>query len=110
MNFSVWIDLLKKLETSRVFEYLQSLNIGELIHNPWFLGGMGGLAVLALIMRWRLLLATILGVSGFVGLISYTLQRDTAIGGLGNQTLLIFVAGGVALIFIVIYLLFIKAE
>ncbi len=104
------LDLLKNFETSRVIDFLQNLNVGELVHHPWFLGVTAALAVLALIMRWRLLLATILAVAGFVGLISYTLQRGAAIDSLQSETLLIFVAAGVALIFVIIYLLFVKAE
>jgi peptidoglycan/LPS O-acetylase OafA/YrhL len=105
------MEILQNFETSNIVAYLQSLDLQELIHNPYFLGGMAVLAVICLLMRWRLLLATVLGISGFVWLLSYTLARDTSLeGGMGNDTLAIFVAGGAGLVFLVIYLLFIRGE
>jgi hypothetical protein len=84
--------------------------VGQLVHNPWLLGGVGLMSLVALFMRWRLLLATLLGVTGFVWLTAYTLERGTALESLGNPTLLIFVGGGIGVIFLVIYLLFIKTD
>ena len=111
MDFSSFLDSLKNLQTEKVVAMLQDLQVGQLIHNPWFLGTMGGLALLALIMKWRILLVTILSLTGFTWLLSYTLARGTSLeGGLQNQTLLVFVGGGAVLICIVIYLLFIKSE
>jgi type II secretory pathway component PulF len=43
-----------------------------------------------------------------VGLLNYTLQQDTSLENLSNPTLMVFVGGGVLIIFVVIYLLFIK--
>lgn len=110
MDYSTITGLLQNLETSHVVARLRDLNVGELIHDPWFLGITGGLAVLALLMKWRVLLATILSVAGFVGLISHTIQQDTSLGGLTNDTLLIFVVGGVCIVCVVIYLLFIQND
>ena len=110
MNYSAIVEFLKNFETGKVLQFLKDMNVGELIHNPWFLGSMGILALLSLFMKWRLLLVTILSVTGLAGLISYTLERGTQLDSLGNQTLLIFVAGGALLIAIIIYLLFIKSE
>jgi hypothetical protein len=105
------MEILQKFETSNVVAYLQSLNLQELIHHPYFLGGTAVLAVTCLLMRWRLLLATTLGICGFAWLLSYTLARDTSLeGGMGNDTLVIFVGGGAVLVFLVIYLLFIRGE
>jgi len=110
MNFSAMVDFLKNFETGKVLQFLNDMNVGELIHNPWFLGSMGVLALLSLIMKWRLLLVTILSVTGLAGLIAYTLARGTELDSLGNPTLLIFIGGGALLIAIIIYLLFIKSE
>jgi hypothetical protein len=108
MQSTSLIDFLKNFETKEVIAFLGTLNIDALIHNPWFLGGTAALALVALIMRWRVLLATILSVTGFVGLLNYTLQQDTSLQNLSNPTLMVFVGGGVLIIFVVIYLLFIK--
>ncbi|HEX9874923.1 MAG TPA: hypothetical protein VGA43_11210 [Deferrimonas sp.] len=110
MDVSTVVDFFKNFETGKVVTALQEMKVGDLIHNPLFLGAMGVLALLALIMRWRTLLTTILAVVGFAGLLSYTLQQDTSLTGLNNQTLLVFVGGGAVLIMIVIYLLFIKSD
>jgi hypothetical protein len=110
MNFSAMVDFLKNFETGKVLQFLNDMNVGELIQNPWFLGSMGVLALLSLVMKWRLLLVTILSVTGLAGLIAYTLARGTQLDNLGNPTLLIFIGGGALLIAIIIYLLFIKSE
>ena len=110
MNLAAVLDFLKNFETAKVLQFLNDMNVGELIHHPWFLGSMGGLALLALLLKMRLLLVSILTVTGLAGLISYTLERGTQLDSLGNQTLLIFVGAGALLIAIVIYLLFIKSD
>ena len=111
MDFSSAAELLEKLETSNVIAYLQNLDLQELIHNPYFLGGTAFLAVLCLWMRWRILLALLLSLSGFVWLLSYTLAQDTSLeGGVANDTLIVFVFGGTAIVFVAIYLLFIRSD
>lgn len=110
MDYTSLIDFLQRFETGRVIAFLKEMNVGELIHDPMFLGITGGLALLALFMKWRVLLATIVSVTGFVGLISYTLQQETSLTAMNNQTLIVFVLGGVAIVSIVIYLLFIKTD
>jgi len=69
-----------------VVEYLQTLDLQELIHNPYFLGGTAALAIIALLMRWRVLLVTILSISGFIWLLSYTLAQDTSLEGASPTT------------------------
>lgn len=111
MNFTSFMAYLQKFETAKVIAYLQALNLQELIHNPYFLGGAATLAVIALLMRWRILLATVLTISAFAWLLSYTLAQDTSLeGGMGNDTLIVFVFGGAAIVFLAIYLLFIRSE
>jgi hypothetical protein len=101
--------LMKSLETERLTKYLEQLDVQQLVQNPYLLGTIGGLALLALIMRWRLLLVTLMAVSGFVWLIYYIQQRGTELHGrLAGDTLLLFVGGGVALIGLAIYFLFVK--
>ena len=111
MDFSSAAELLEKLETSNVIAYLQNLDLQELIHNPYILGGTAGLAILCLWMRWRVLLALLLSLSGFIWLLSYTLAQDTSMeGGVASDTLFVFVIGGAAIVFLTIYLLFIRSD
>ncbi len=110
MNSEFFADLLRKLETAELVKQFQQLQVGDLVHNPWVLGAIGALALLALMMRWKILLVTILGTTGFVWLTDYTLKRQTTVDQLNSETLLVFAGGGVAIIMVVIYLLFIKSD
>ncbi len=110
MDLSTVADFFRHFETERVISLLQDLHVGRLIHSPWFLGGMGVAALIALVMHWRLLLVTILSITGFSWLLSYTLAKGTNIDSPTSDTLLVFVGGGAVLIMVVIYLLFIKSE
>jgi hypothetical protein len=110
MDLSRILAFFKNFETGRIIQFLKDLDVGQLVHNPWLLGGVGLLAMVALFMRWRLLLTTLVGVTGFVWLTAYTVERGTTLDGLGNQNLLVFVGGGIVVIFVVIYLLFIKTD
>jgi hypothetical protein len=111
MNSTSIVELLQDFETDRVVEYLQTLDLQELIHNPYFLGGTAALAIIALLLHWRVLLVTILSISGFIWLLSYTLAQDTSLeGGVANDTLIVFVFGGTAIVFLAIYMLFIRGD
>ena len=105
------MEWLKFFETARIMSYLQALDLQSLVQSPYFLGGAGALAVIALVMRWRVLLALTLTITGFVWLLSYTMTQDTSMAGGGaNDTLVVFVFGGAAIVFVAIYLLFIRGE
>ena len=105
------IEFLKELSTENILAYMDEAKVGDLIHNPYFLITMGVIAVISLIMKWRMLLVANLSVVGFAGLMSYTMERGTSLdGGLTNDTLLIFIGVGAVIIGAVIYLLFIKSE
>ena len=111
MNSTSFMELLQRFETDRVVAYLQTLDLQELVHSPYFLIGTGVLAILCLVMRWRVLLVTVLSISGFAWLLSYTLAQDTSLeGGIANDTLVLFVFGGAAIVFLAIYLLFIRGD
>lgn len=111
MDSTSFMELLQNFETAKVVAYLKQLDLQRLVNSPYFLVGTGTLAIIALFMRWRLLLVTILCIGGFAWLLSYTLGKDTTLhGGGGNDALVVFVAGGGVLVFLVIYLLFIRGE
>ncbi|WP_302504051.1 hypothetical protein [Geoalkalibacter halelectricus] len=110
MDWSGIADFFSFLQTERILATLRQWNLGELIANPWFLGGALVAALIAFIMRWRMLLAAILGCVGFAWLVSYTLERGTSLEGGSNEALLVFVGGGVALAAVVLYLIFIRSD
>ena len=103
---------LKELDNEHIFAFLGEMQIAEYIHNPWFLGCMGALAICCLIFKWRVLLATIVGLTGLAWLINYTVeQQGSEVGaGLKSNSLIFFVVGGVAIVAVMIYLVFIKEE
>ncbi len=110
MDFSQIADFFRHFQTERVVETLKGLNLSELVANPWFLGAAGLLALIALILRWRMLLATVVCSVGFTWLLSYTMARGTSLEEGSNEALLIFIGGGVVLVGLVIYLVFIRAD
>ena len=92
--------------------FFKDSQIAELMHSPYFLGSVALILVICMIMKWRLLMATVIGIVGFAELLAYTATQETDLGesGIGNDSLLIFIVGGVAIVSLVIYLLFIKPE
>lgn len=110
MDFSFVTEWLQYLETEQVLSFLGELNIGELIYNPWFLGSLALIAVITIYLRRYAILATILALVGFASLVDYTLQQGTEVENIMSDTLLVFVGGGLVLIFAVIYLLFIRHD
>ena len=103
---------LKELDNEHIIEFLGEMQIAEYIHNPWFLGAMGVLAICCLVFKWRVLLATIVGLTGLAWLVSYTVAQQGAevSEGIKSNSVIFFVAGGVLIVALMIYLVFIKEE
>ncbi len=111
MDFSTVIDFLKQFETSKVMTYIQALELKELMGHPYFLAGIGVTAIIAFLMKWRLLLVTVMSITGFIYLLSYTLAQGVSLEkGLPADALAILVGGGAFIVFLAIYLLFIRGE
>lgn len=105
------LDFLKSLQTEQVIAYLEQAQIGDLIHHPYFLAVAGTLAVICLIMKWRILLTFEILIVGFAELLNYSVSKGTSLEqGAGSESLLIFVGFGVVIIAVAIYLLFIRSE
>jgi uncharacterized membrane protein YgaE (UPF0421/DUF939 family) len=103
--------LLSNLRSEELLQFFKESQISELMYSPYFLGVVAIIILICLIMKWRLLLATTVGIVGFAELLAYTTAHDTSLAdGLGNESLIIFIGGGAAIVSIVIYLLFIKSE
>jgi len=111
MDFSTAIGFLKQFETSKVMAYIQSLDLQELMAHPYFLAGIGVAAVIAYIMKWRLLLVLVMTITGFIYLLSYTLAQGTSFeAGMPTDALAILIGGGAFIVFLAIYLLFIRGD
>ena len=103
---------LRSLRTEEIVKFFKDSQISELMHSPYFLGIVAVIVIICTIMKWRLLLATVIGIVGFAELLAYTAAQETSLGetGIGNESLVVFIVGGVAIVSLVIYLLFIKSE
>ena len=66
MDFTAVIEFLKQFETKKVMEFLQTMDVKTVMEHPYFLVGIGLLAVIAYFMRWRLLLVTVMSITGFI--------------------------------------------
>ncbi len=110
MDFSTIIEFLQRFETAKVIDYLRTLDLATLLHNPWLLAGICLLAVTALLLRWRLLLVTLFTVSSLTGLIVYTLDQEKTAGAFGTDAIVLFVMIGATIVLLAIYFLFIQAE
>lgn len=100
---------LKELDNDHIIEFLGEMQIAEYIHNPWFLGAMAALAVCCLVFKWRVLLATIIGLTGLAWLVSYTVQQGTEVNtGLQSNSMLFFFGGGIFIVALMLYLVFVK--
>lgn len=105
------INALRDFRTEEIVLFFKDSQISDLMHSPYFLGTVAVISLICLFMKWRLLLATIICVVGFAELLAYTAANDTTLdGGMGNDTLIVFIGGGVAIVSLVIYLLFIKSD
>lgn len=111
MDFSSVIEFLQKFETKKVMEYVQTMDLKTVMEHPYFLTGVGVTAVIAYLMRWRLLLVTVMAITGFIYLLGYTLSRGTSLdGGMPTDALVVLVGGGSFIVFLAIYLLFIRND
>ena len=107
-----FFNILRNLRTEEIVRFFKDSQISELMHSPYFLGTVAVLIIVCLVMKWRLLLATVIGIVGFAELLAYTAAQETALDetGIGNEALIVFIVGGIAIVSLVIYLLFIKSE
>jgi len=105
-----WQNLLQHFETERLMAYANQAQIGDLVQNPYFLGAAAALTVIALLLRWQWVAGTIICLTGFAWLLSYTLAQGTELGDSGNPVLLVFVGGGAVIIGLAIYIFFIRSE
>ena len=111
MDFTAVIEFLKQFETTKVMEFLQTMDVKTVMEHPYFLTGIGLLAVIAYFMRWRLLLVTVMSITGFIYLLGYTLAQDTTMkDGMPIESLVVLIGGGAFIVFLSIYLLFIRND
>ncbi len=89
-------------------DYLTNAKIMELANDGRVLFGAGALFILALIFRWKYLLALLFGLGGTIVVIRYANlgEGEAAI----NENLVTFGLGAVLVAGILIYFLFIRSD
>ena len=111
MDFSSVVEFIKQFETTKVMAYIEAMDLKTVMENPYFLAGVGVTAIISYLMRWRLLLVVVMAITGFIYLLGYTLSKGVSLeGGMQTESLLVLVGGGSFIVFLAIYLLFIRNE
>ena len=111
MNFSSAVEFIKQFETAKVMSYIESMDLKTMMEHPYFLAGIGVTAIIAYLMKWRLMLVVVLAITGFVYLLGYTLSKGVSLeGGMPTDSLIVLIGGGSVIVFLAIYLLFIRND
>jgi hypothetical protein len=110
VDFSSVVEFLQRFETSRVIATVRDLDLATLLHNPWLLGSIILLTVIALVLRWRLLLITLFSVAGLAGLITYALEQNKTGSDLNTEAVVVFIVIGAMIMGAAIYFLFISGD
>ena len=111
MDSSSVIEFIKQFETTKIMAYIKAMDLKTIMEHPYFLAGVGVTAIIAYLMRWRLLLVVVMSITGFIYLLGYTLAKGVSMDqGMPTDSLLVLVGGGTFIVFLAIYLLFIRSE
>ena len=88
MDFSSAVEFIKQFETTKIMAYIKAMDLKTIMEHPYFLAGVGVTAIIAYLMKWRLLLVVVMTITGFVYLLGYTLSKGVSLeGGMPTQVL-----------------------
>lgn len=111
MDFSSAVEFIKQFETTKVMNYIKAMDLKTMMEHPFFLAGVGVTAIIAYLMKWRLLLIVVIAITGFIYLLGYTLAKGVSLeGGMPTDSLMVLIGGGTVIVFLTIYLLFIRND
>jgi hypothetical protein len=91
-----------------IIDFLLSARIMELATDPRVLFATAVVFVIAVLMRWKFVLLFLLGTGAILAVVRYT--NPGAGGGPGDQQMLVFIGGVLAVAVVLIYFLFIKGD
>lgn len=100
------IEWLKPLKTSMIIRYIADLN---LLHNRWFILGAVAFILICVWLKWHLLLSCTLSLTGFVALVYVVHSTGTDLER-SSDSLFIFLGGGATLVFLFIYMVFMRGD
>ncbi len=110
MNWAEIKQYMENFRSDQVMQQLQDWNVTDLNSNPWFLGAFAAIILITYFIGWRAISGFISGIGGFALVLSFAFDKGTGVEGIASGGLWILVGGGVVVVFLFIYLLFIKAE
>lgn len=111
MDFSSATEFIKQFETAKIMAYIKAMDLKTIMEHPYFLAGVGITGVIAYLMRWRLLLVVVMTITGFIYLLGYTLSKGVSLeSGMPTDSLMVLIGGGSFIVFLAIYLLFIRND
>lgn len=90
-----------------IVDFLTSAKLMDLATDPRVLFLSAVVFVIAVLMRWKLVLLLLFAVGGILAVVRYT---HPAVGGGVDQQMLIFIGGILAVAVVLIYFLFIKGD
>lgn len=110
MTWEGFKEFMTNFRTDNVIAQLEAWNVGDLSHNPWFLGGFATLVLLTYFLGMRAISAFLVGIGGFALALSWTVSKGVGTEGIQSGGIYIIVGGGAVIVGLFIYLLFIKSE
>lgn len=110
MNWDSFKEFMLNFRTDNIMQQLQAWNVGDLKSNPWFLGGFAALILICYFLGKRAIAAFLVGIGGFALALSFTVAKGTGTEGIQGGGLYTIVGGGAVIVFLFIYLLFIKND
>ncbi|WP_303722167.1 hypothetical protein [Malonomonas rubra] len=103
-------EFMTNFRTDNIMAQLEAWNVGDLSHNPWFLGGFAAVILITYFLGMRATSAFLLGIGGFVLALSLTVAQGVGTEGIQGGGIYIIVGAGTVIVGLCIYMLFIKSE
>ena len=110
MNWHELLEFMTNFKTDRVIAQLAAWHVGDLVHNPFGLGGFGLAILITYYIGWKAISGMIIGIGGFIYALSYAVSEGTGTSGLSGDGIWVLVGGGAISVILFIYLLFIRSE
>ena len=110
MTWDDFKEFMTNFRTDNLMKQLEAWNVADLSNNPWFLGGTAVVALLCYFLGMRAIAAFIVGIGGVALALSWTVAQGTGVEGIQGGGIYILVGGGVVVVGLFLYLLFIKSE
>ena len=100
------IDWIHMLKTEQIINYVYDL---DLLHNVWFILGAVLFVAVSLYMKWTLLLTTTLSLTALITIATMVSDQGTNLEK-SSDGIFMFIGGGAAVMFFLIYMIFMRGD